>query len=268
MKFIVLSDLHLMKPGEKLWGFDPLERLDRCLEDVARYHGDAAFCVITGDLCDVAAPEAYAALKSRIERFPLLTFLLIGNHDEREAFKNSFGQEYCDGNGFVQRVFPIGGIVCLFLDTFKGGPSSAGIYCHKRRNWLAGQLDSAQGRPIFLFMHHPPFDIGHSLMDLIKLEEAETFHEAIKGHDVRHLFFGHAHRPMSGVWRGIPFAALPALSHQLPLVGGSVPTVYSDEPPMYGVVMVETDRTVVHMDAFLHRKPASMAAEVERGNWY
>jgi 3',5'-cyclic-AMP phosphodiesterase len=267
MKFIVITDLHLMKPGERLWGLDPLERFDQCLADIVRYHADAAFCVITGDLCDVAAPEAYAALKSRIDRFPFRTFLLIGNHDNREIFKAIFGPEHCDGDGFVQSAHHLGDLECLFLDTFKGGRTSAGIYCETRRGWLNDRLTKARGKPVFLFMHHPPFDIGHSLMDLIKLEDAESFYETIKGHDVRHLFFGHAHRPISGVWRGIPFAAPPSLNHQLPLVGGSVMTVYSDEPAMYAVVMIEADRTLVHMDAFLNRKPAAMAVEEERGNW-
>jgi 3',5'-cyclic AMP phosphodiesterase CpdA len=268
MKFIVLSDLHLMRPGERLWGLDPMERFEHCLADIARYHGDAAFCVIAGDLCDVAAPEAYAALKTRIDRFPLKTFLLIGNHDRRDVFSGIFGQSYCDSNGFVQRAHPAGDALCLFLDTFKGGRTSAGIYCEHRRAWLRHELARAKGQPVFLFMHHPPFDIGHSLMDLIKLEEAEAFYEAIKDHDVRYLFFGHAHRPLSGVWRGIPFAAPPSVNHQLPLIAGSVPTVYSDEPAMYAVVMVEADRTIVHMDAFLDRKPAVMAVEQERGNWH
>ena len=67
---------------------------------------------------------------------------------------------------------------------------------------------------------------------------------------------------------GIAFSALPSLNHQLPLVGGSVETVYSDEPPMYAVVTIEDRMTVVHSDAYLHRAPARMAKDAERGNWY
>jgi 3',5'-cyclic AMP phosphodiesterase CpdA len=267
MKFIVLTDLHLMKPGERLWGLDPLERFERCLADIEKHHSDAEFCVITGDLCDVAAPEAYAALKTRIDRFPLKMFLMIGNHDRRDTFKRVFGPDYCDSNGFVQGAFRAGRMSCLFLDTCKEGKTSAGSYCAKRRGWLAGELSRAKGQEICLFMHHPPFDIGHGLMDLIKLDDGQGFHETIKDHDIRHLFFGHAHRPVSGIWRGIPFAAPPSLNHQLPLVGGSVETVYSDEPAMYAVVMAEDDRTIVHMDAFLDRKPAVMRIDEERGNW-
>jgi Icc protein len=268
VKFVLISDLHLVRPGDKLWGLDPLERFAQCLEDIQRHHSDAAFCVIAGDLSDNAGIESYTKLKSMLEGFPIRTFLLIGNHDDRESFRRVFGSQHCDEGGFVQSVHSFGGYECLFLDTYKGGPTSAGLYCSRRSQWLAERLNAARGRKVFLFMHHPPFDIGHGLMDLIKLEEAEAFYEVIKTHDVRHLFFGHAHRPVSGTWRGIPFAAPPSINHQLPLVGGSVPTVYSDEPAMYAVVLAEEDRTVVHMDAFLDRKAAIMETAEERGNWH
>ena len=95
-------------------------------------------------------------------------------------------------------------------------------------------------------------------MDLIKLEDGDGFHGLLSGHNIKHIFFGHAHRPVSGQWRGIPFSAVPSLVHQLPLAGGSVSTVYSDEPPMYAVALVEPDRTIIHFDAFMHREPAEM----------
>jgi 3',5'-cyclic AMP phosphodiesterase CpdA len=268
MKFILIADLHLTVPGATVWGLDPLDRFDKCLADIERHHADASFCVIAGDLSDIAEPASYRALKSRLARFPLKTFLLIGNHDDREVFRSSFGRAYCDDNGFIQSSHTVDDIQCIFLDTFKGGNTSAGIYCEKRRRWLSRQLETTRAGQIYLFMHHPPFDIGHSLMDLIKLEDPESFHQTIRDHNIRHLFFGHAHRPLSGMWRGIPFAAPPSLNHQVPLVGGSVPTVYSIEPAMYAVVVAAGDRTIVHLDAFLDRKPAAMSIQDERGNWY
>jgi hypothetical protein len=130
------------------------------------------------------------------------------------------------------------------------------------------------GKPVYIFMHHPPFDIGHDLMDLIKLDDAGRSFAAScsKGHDIRHIFFGHAHRTISGQWRGISFSALPSLNHQLPLVSGSVETVYSDEPPMYAAV---TSRRHDHR-AFgclpAPHDPAQMmlvqGCRSERGNWY
>jgi hypothetical protein len=104
-------------------------------------------------------------------------------------------------------------------------------------------------------------------MDLIPLEDGDGFGDLLAGHNVRHLFFGHAHRTISGQWRGMSYSALPGLNHQLPLVDGSVPTIYSDEPAMYSVVYLNGDQITVHSDAFMNRAPAQMARDAERGGW-
>jgi 3',5'-cyclic AMP phosphodiesterase CpdA len=263
MKLIHLTDLHLVPPGERLWGLDPAARLDAALDDIARHHADADLCAITGDLAERGEVAAYELLKQRLARFPVETHLMLGNHDERASYRAVFG-----GSGYVQHAVERDGAYLLFLDTLKGPPSSAGLYDAPRREWLTAKLSRAAGAPVYLFMHHPPFDIGHKLMDLIKLEDAEGFAALLKGHDIRHIFFGHAHRPISGVWNGIGFSALPSLNHQLPLVGGAVPTVYSDEPAMYAVVTLTPGMTLVHADAFLDRRPARMPEDAERGNWF
>jgi Icc protein len=266
MKFIHVTDLHLVEPGMLLWGLDPLARLDSCLNDIAAHHGDAAFCAITGDLAERGDVAAYETLRKRLSRFPIETHVILGNHDDRANFLGVFGG--CAASGHVQKVVTHDGMRFLFLDTLKGPPSSAGLYDAPRRAWLAAELAKADGAPVYLFLHHPPFDIGHALMDLIKLDDAEVFADLLKGHDIRHMFFGHAHRTISGQWRGIPFSALPSLNHQLPLVGGAVETIYSDEPPMYAVVLIKNNMTIVHSDAFLHRKPALMRRDEERETWF
>ena len=268
MKFIHVTDLHLVPEGDLLWGLRPDERLDACLDDIARHHADAAFVAITGDLAERGDVAAYILLKERLSRMSLPVLLMLGNHDDRENFKSVFSDVPLDHGGFVQQVREEHGGVFLFLDTLKGPPSSAGLYTRERREWLARQLDKAGGRPVYLFMHHPPFSIAHELMDRIMLDDPEEFAALLQGHDVRHIFFGHGHRAVSGMWRGIGFSALPSLNHQLPLVGGSVETVYSHEPSAYGVVHVTGEGIIVHNDAFLDRRPAPMPADAERGTWY
>ncbi len=266
MKLIHLTDLHLVSPGELLWGLDPFARLDAALTDIAAHHGDADLCIITGDLTERGEVAAYEALKDRLKRFPIATHLLLGNHDDRANFLRVFGG--ADASGHVQKTVVKDGAHLLTLDTLKGPPSSAGLYDAPRRKWLKTELAKAAGAPVYLFMHHPPFDIGHALMDQIKLDDAEAFAALLDGHDVRHIFFGHAHRSISGVWRGIGFSALPGVNHQLPLVMGSVDTIYSDEPPMYAAMTICDGMTIVHSDAFLNRKPAMMRKDAERGTWF
>lgn len=265
MKFIYLTDLHLVPPAQNLWGFDPFPRLDQCLADIVKYHADVEFCAISGDLAERGEVEVYVALKERLKNFPIPVCLMMGNHDDRANFLKVFGGP--SESGFVQHRLIQGGQHFLFLDTLKGGPSSAGLYDEPRCKWLRAALEEANGAPVYIFMHHQPFSIHHPLMDLIPLENGERFGDMLAGHNVRHIFFGHAHRTISGQWRGMSYSALPGLNHQLPLVGGSVPTIYSDEPAMYAVVHLKGDQITVHSDAFMNRAPAQMAEDAERGGW-
>lgn len=268
MKFIHVSDLHLVPKGDKLWGLDPFARFETCLEDIARFHSDAAFVVISGDLAERGDVLAYRQLKALLADFPIATHLMLGNHDDRTHFSSAFPEAPRDSNGFVQSTITQEDASFLLLDTLKSPPSSAGLYSAERKAWLKAELAAAGGRSIYLFMHHPPFAIAHDLMDMIMLDDAEEFLALLEGHPVRHIFFGHAHRPISGRFHSMSFSAPPSLVHQLPLVSGSVATIYSDEPAMYAVVHATADKVIVHMDAFLNRRPAEMDPQAERGTWY
>jgi 3',5'-cyclic-AMP phosphodiesterase len=268
LKFIHLSDLHLVPKGDKLWGLDPFARLEACLADIVKLHSDAAFVVISGDLAEKGEVLAYRQLKARLADFPIETHVMLGNHDDRSHFLSVFTEGPTDEKGFVQSAISREGARFLFLDTLKGPPSSAGRYCADRQAWLKAELAAAGKQPLYLFMHHPPFAIAHDLMDMIKLDDAEDFLALLHGHPVRHIFFGHAHRPISGQFRGMSFSAPPSLVHQLPLVSESVATIYSDEPAMYAVVHANADKVVVHMDAFLNRHAADMHPEAERETWF
>ena len=260
VKFIHITDFHLTAPDAPLWGLDPHERAGRCLDDIARWHSDADFCVISGDLADKGERQAYGWLAGRLAQFPLRTFVVAGNHDERDAFCAAFPHLPRDEHGFLQYAHATPAGVFLFLDTLKG-PVSEGEYCQKRRDWLARQLEQAKDDPVWIVMHHPPFNVGIPYMDRIKLEEPDAFEATLRAHgDIRHIFFGHVHRAAFVNWGGIPCTCLPGTNHQVPLNRDSVGTPYSIEPPMYGVVQIEDGHTVVHFEACLDRRPADMGA--------
>jgi Icc protein len=194
LKFIHVSDLHLVPKGDKLWGLDPFARFEACLEDIVKLHSDAAFVIISGDLAEKGEVLAYRQLKARLGDFPIPTHVMLGNHDDRGHFLSVFTDAPKDDKGFVQSAITHDGARFLFLDTLKGPPSSAGLYCADRKAWLKSELAAAGKLPLYVFMHHPPFAIAHDLMDLIMLDDAEDFLALLQGHPVRHIFFGHAHR--------------------------------------------------------------------------
>ena len=256
MKFIHVTDPHLTEPGKMLWGTDPRERLSRCLDDIARLHGDAEFCVVSGDLTETGEPAAYEWLRQRLQDFPIKAFLMLGNHDDRTAFQSAFPDEPCCNDGFVQQSHMTDQGLFVFLDTKKDGKTSAGELCEIRRRWLAKQLADAGDAPVFLFMHHPPLDVGVPHMDRIKLDDPHSFAELLgAGSNIRHIFFGHVHRAGYYNWRGFPCTSLPGTNHQVAMMHDSVGTAYSAEPAMYGIAVLDSEQLNILFDACLDRAP-------------
>ena len=108
MKFIHITDLHLVPAGRRSCGVSiPMRAPDLCLDDIVKYHCDAKFCAISGDLANRGEPASYAALKERLERFPLRVHLMLGNHDDRGNFPGVFNGP--DDGGFVQHRLVLDG---------------------------------------------------------------------------------------------------------------------------------------------------------------
>lgn len=255
MKIIQLTDPHLVKPGELLFDSDPLSRLDACIADVNAGHADADLCVVTGDLADRGEPEAYAALRDRLRRLPMPVRLLLGNHDDRAAFRATFDKVEVDAHGFVQSCLDnvVGRLI--FLDTNQPG-THAGWYCAERQAWLRQRLAEAVGRPVYLFMHHHPFPVHYRAADDLILQQGAAFAEILRGHAVRHIFFGHVHRPIAGSWHGIPFTTLRGLNHQVWLdFSPQAGIVCSMEPPACAIAFVSDAAVVVHNHDFLDDSP-------------
>ena len=257
MKFIHLTDLHLSHPGRIVNGCNPSFQLEECFRDIETWHNDAAFCVISGDLAESAEAEAYQFLKDEVEKLKIPCFLMIGNHDDRSIFLRAFPNHPKDEYGFVQHLHETADEVFIFLDTNIGGKEEhRGQLCHNRLTWLKQKLTEAGSRKTYLFMHHPPFNIGLPYVDNIKLMNAERFAKTLSaGQNIHHIFFGHVHRMAYVKWRDFSFTSLSSLNHQIPLVAASVNAEYCREPPAYGVVHLSEDQMTVHFNTFLQREP-------------
>ncbi len=256
LKFIQVTDVHLISGARRLYGVSPERRLHAAIDSINHEHGDADFVVFTGDLVHWAEDENYAVFAEAIKRLPMSVHLMLGNHDDPHVLAQAVPQVAVD-DGFVQLSTdtPIGH--CLFLDTRKAG-SDAGAYCEKRLAWLSAQLDASHD-PLILFMHHPPMKVGLRGMDALNLLDADAFFEVLKPHvhRVRHLFFGHVHRPISGNWRGISFTCMRGLNQQfaLDLAAPATDVPGCFEPPAYSVVLADQEQIVVHMHEFMDRSP-------------
>jgi Icc protein len=253
MKIIQITDTHLMPRGTELHGLNPCERLEACIASIKEFHSDAEMCIITGDLTDRGHRKAYHDFRKILQQLPMPYHPLIGNHDHREIFSEVFPEVPRDEHGFVQQMLATEQGRFLLLDTVEH-EKHWGSYCQKREIWLRGQLGEAGSEAVYLFMHHPPFNIGIPALDRISLrEDSKRIQKIVSDFsNIKHLFFGHVHRPISGSWHGIPFTTLRGTNHQVQLdLNAKDYLPYSHEPPAYCVIFLEQKQTTVHFQDYL-----------------
>ncbi|CAM4171302.1 phosphodiesterase [Kerstersia similis] len=246
MKVLQISDSHLTSPGQWLHGSDPLERLRQLLEHAGEHHGDANGIILTGDLTHRGEAAAYQALGLLLQEQRLPVHLMLGNHDRRDMFRQCLPHHTHGTLSFLQYVLVHGQHRLLLLDTLDEGKSS-GHLCPARLSWLQAQLEAAGSDPVYLFMHHPPFEVGMAPLDNCRLDNADALHAVLAAHgNVRHLFCGHVHRHISGCWRGLPFSTVKGSNHQTALRLGQATHAHSGEAPGYSVILADESSVVVH----------------------
>ncbi|HWU00028.1 MAG TPA: phosphodiesterase [Terriglobales bacterium] len=255
-KLIVFTDLHMLPEGGRIIGLDPFERLLNGVRHVNRYHSDATRVICTGDLTHKGDPVSYGRLREVLSELTIPYSLLLGNHDARAAFRAEFPEVPVDPAGYVQDVIETAEGRLILLDTLieppHDFPYSSGHLCADRMTWLDQRLAEASERPCYIFMHHPPHDVGFPGMDEIKLMNGPAFYDLLRRHgNVRHIFAGHVHRTISGSSHGIPFSIFKSPVHQQPMDFERVDCSLSvPEPAAYGIILLQDDGALVHTEDY------------------
>ena len=262
MKILQITDTHLTGDCRPLFGSSPAQRLAAAAEAIRRDHGDAAFCLFTGDLADDGSAQAYRQLAEVAATLPMPCHFLVGNHDARPALLDALWPAGEHAGGFAQRAIETEHGLFLLLDTQRDR-AAGGAYCQRRLDWLAGQLRQAGPQEGFwLVMHHPPLPLGIPSMDQYALDAAaaDSLWQVIEPYRerIRHLLFGHVHRAIGGAWRGIPFSCAKSTNHQvaLDLRSRGVDVPGGHDAPGFAVILIDRDSVVVHHQEFLATGPA------------
>jgi Icc protein len=247
-RFIHITDTHIASPGDAVYGVDPLLALRTCIERINADPFGGELCVVTGDLVHYGAPDRYAALKCALDKLDMPYRLLIGNSDDRALFVSAFPEMARDQSGFLQSTLDLGSHQLIFLDTVDEAVDPAGRLCEKRLAWLDAELGKTRKASVLLFMHHPPFEMYSVHQNDMGLRNKDEFRELIARHGtVRHIFFGHAHRGISGSWRGVSFSSLRGMQMQCSLTqDGSDPAIFSCERGVYSCVVVDDEGIIVN----------------------
>lgn len=236
-----MSDPHFTHDGF-VQMHDPRARLSAAIGHINRYYSDAHFCVISGDLVDRGTRVDYAALLDQLNILKIPFLPMAGNHDDRALLRATLPLPITCMKNYIQYDVATHDVLILCLDTQKTG-SDAGGFCEERHIWLRKKLQDAGNTPVYLFMHHPPMDLGLPMQDTDKMENGDAFLDLLTEFDcVKYLFIGHVHRPVVGTVRGIPFASMRSILYQAPAPKPDWnwnTFKPSEEAPNFGVLTIE-----------------------------
>ena len=252
-----ISDLHIKRPGALAYRrVDTAAALARCVAALNALEPRPDAVIMTGDLVDQGDPEQYEHLKTLLALLAIPYYLLVGNHDERAALRNAFSDhpELRTGGEFVHYAADIGPLRLIALDSMVPG-QSAGNLCDERLAWLAVQLDDAQGKPVIVALHHPPFACGIGHMDALRLDEQASQRLAVliaRHPNVERVICGHVHRPMFVRFGGTIASAVPAPAHQVALdLRNDAPSAFMMEPPAFALHRYEPATGLVTHHAYI-----------------
>jgi 3',5'-cyclic AMP phosphodiesterase CpdA len=233
-----ITDLHIRPPGKPAYRVSETNALsERALDAIARLNPRPDLLVITGDLTDCGLPEEYALLREMLGRLAMPVLMVPGNHDRRDNLVAglTLDPRTVHDSGFVQFVADIGPMRLIGLDTLVPGQSAGGL-CEARLAFLDKALDGAQGKPVAIFMHHPPFACGIAHMDAIRLlDGADKFATIVARHpNIERILCGHHHRPIVTRFSGTIAQIAPSVTHQVTLdLTEAGAATFHMEPPAY-----------------------------------
>ena len=252
-----ISDLHIKRPGALAYRrVDTAAYLERCVARLVALEPKPEAVVVTGDLVDLGTLAEYEALKTLLAPLTMPVYLLVGNHDERGALREVFPDHaYLRAGGeFVQYAVDVGPLRLVALDS-QMPQQSSGHLCAARLAWLDTQLAQAQGKPVVLALHHPPFVSGIGHMDRQRLDPASSERLAAivsRYPNVERVICGHVHRPIFTRFAGTIASAVPAPAHQVALdLRENAPSAFRLEPPAFALHRYAPETGVVTHHAYV-----------------
>jgi 3',5'-cyclic-AMP phosphodiesterase len=240
MSFIQITDLHFVAGDELLYDMSPKARLAEGIALINEEHAGEDFVIITGDLTHFGHEAAYETLKDSLSDLAMPYHLLMGNHDSRVPFKRIFPDTPEIDGGFIQFVVETDGARIICLDTLNEDPEDhhVGRICETRLRWLDAEISATPADTrMIVAAHHPFFDLGVQYMDDVKLKDSKALMEVLEHRKPDMYLFGHIHRPISGVYQGIPFHTQRAFNHQVALIFERTPDlVFKEEPADIAII--------------------------------
>lgn len=243
-----LSDTHFVGDGELLHErIDSDKNLAELFEGFARSNTRPEAIVFTGDLADTGRDDAYARLRALVEpaaeALGAQVIWVMGNHDERVAFRRGLLDHDADDSEPVDRVFDINGLRIIALDSTVPGHHHGEI-SEEQLAWLADVLSTPAPDGTLIALHHPPVPSPLGLLALVELKDQDRLADVIRGTDVRGILGGHLHYSTNSTFAGVPVSVASATCYTQDLTVAYPGARGQDGAQSYNLVHVYGDRVL------------------------
>ena len=229
-----VTDPHIKAKGRLAYrNVDTAVNLQRCIDHLIQLNTPPDIVLMTGDLTDFGRVKEYQLLRELMAPLDMPVYVIPGNHDERENFREAFKDHpYLPPSGDLRYVIEDYPLRMIALDTTIAGKAE-GELCSDRLAWLDQRLREKPDLPTLIFMHHPPLTTGIHHMDLQNCQNGEALGQLLETHpQVFQILCGHVHRPIHVQWHGVTVSIAPSASHYVALdLGEYSPANFYLEPP-------------------------------------
>lgn len=217
-KIIQISDPHIVPHGQLAYGrVDTAAPLAECVETINRMLpqiGPVDMAIVTGDLTDFGTDEEYQRFRQIMAPLAIPYCAVPGNHDDRETMRSGFAdQDWMPETGPINWMQEFADLVLIGLDTSVTGKPH-GQLDKATLNYLQQGLHTANGKPVIVGIHHPPFLTGKEKMDIQNLHDSAMLKRLLGnyGGEVR-LICGHVHRNIVALFGRVICQIAPGTSH-------------------------------------------------------
>lgn len=150
-----ITDLHIGFDGQDKPCAN-MQRLNYVLDSLRSMRRGPDLLLLTGDLVESGEQWAYEKLKDALTSMHVPAYFALGNHDNRDAFIEVFGDASFN-DGFLQYTIEEHPLRIIVLDSLKPG-RHGGSFCKARAAWLRARLSEQPDRPTLIALHHPPIE--------------------------------------------------------------------------------------------------------------
>jgi 3',5'-cyclic-AMP phosphodiesterase len=218
-----ISDLHVRAPGHVVHHMpNTADYLRRAVERIHALDPIPDVVLATGDLTERGSRAEYQRLRGILARLDVPCYLMPGNHDDREALRETFPEHRYLHTSQSHASFPLDLFPLRVLALDSTAQHHAGGYLDEERlEWLRIELCAHPHRPTIVALHHPPFRTGIRAMDAHGFLGVERFGQVVRAHpQIARIVCGHIHTVLLRAWQGTLACTAPSTSPQF-VVGRS-----------------------------------------------